>query len=366
MKKNLSLFFCILIALVTSHVAHGMEHSSVLDEGKSEYSLRLIYNRNELYQIRPRELGLFSDNETLFCKISTKQTIAIVKSENPRIGLDPEIYHRFLGVLEDYVDPAYLQVAVMQEDERNQAIAQRFYDCAFETLENLDIEKLFQYTLMQGYTKKKSPVPQLSKESKNDIDSQKLQQIREEQEKIPLTKKRTTDQGNQEEQSEDIGEPSCCSSTCYECDKCCTHWGFKRWVYGIKEYIVDRCLCCALPYVLDPIDGDRAYIKENTHETKIVTTDCCFIAHVHNAEGWVDGTMCFPFAALTHLTCLPIACCYPTKDDWWGREAGSIEDCVTRHKERRKSEALKAQSTISRETGSYGTMPAGNHHGESI
>ena len=345
-----------------------MENFSMLDEGKSGYALRLIYNRNELTHILSNELALFSEDETLFCKISTKKKMVIIKSENPRIGLAPEIYDKFLGVLEDYVDPVYLQAAVMHEDERNHAIANRFYNNTFETFANSDIEKLLQYTFIRGYTKKKMPATHLSKKTQDRIDSQKIQIIIEEQEIIPLTKKRAANQGNQEKQSEDAGRSGCCNSTCCKGDDCYTHWGLKRWIYGIKEYVIDRCLCCATPCVFDTIDGDRTYIKESTHGTSIVTTDCCLVAHsplCSDLHGWIDGTMCFPFAVLTHLISLPIVCCYPTKDDWRGAEAGRIEDCVNKHKDRQRMEAVKPQGQNSqRKMGSYGTMSEENHDGK--
>lgn len=59
-------------------------------------------------------------------------------------------------------------------------------------------------------------------------------------------------------------------------DDCCTHWGLKRWVYGIKEYVIDRCLCCT-KCGFNPTDEERGY-NENVKGV-ITTSDCCCIGH---------------------------------------------------------------------------------------
>jgi hypothetical protein len=107
----------------------------------------------------------------------------------------------------------------------------------------------------------------------------------------------------------------CPNSGCCKSDKdCCTHWGLKRWVYGIKEYVIDRCMCCAM-CGFNPIDEDRAYHHYNVFDEVESTSDCCVCSG--RDYGWYNnpiiGTLCFPFATTMHLICLPVACCYPTK-----------------------------------------------------
>lgn len=172
-----------------------------------------------------------------------------------------------------------------------------------------------------------------------------------------------------EEYQASTGRPICCNSGCCRSgDDCCTHWGLKRWVFGIKEYVIDRCLCCGC-CGFDLMDGDRTYIKENRYG-RILTTDCCFLNFTENSldlsctdsDGginWVTGSICLPFAALTHLLCLPVACCYSTKDDWWGTEAEHIGEIVKKHTDERdetyrksviEAEQYKAMTTEERKS----------------
>lgn len=102
------------------------------------------------------------------------------------------------------------------------------------------------------------------------------------------------------------------SNHCISNDSC-THWGLKHWVCGIKEYVIDRCMCCTM-CSFNSMDEDRTY-KNNDYD---ITSDCCLIACTARYDSCcynnpIGGTLCFPFAALTHLMCLPCACCCSTK-----------------------------------------------------
>lgn len=94
----------------------------------------------------------------------------------------------------------------------------------------------------------------------------------------------------------------------------CEHWGLTNWFYGIKEYVVDRCLCYG-KYEFDPIDRNRTYIDE---EQNMSTNCCCIFLGAHCVNNCfnnpIGGTLCFPLSAVVHLVCLPIACCSPNKD----------------------------------------------------
>lgn len=107
-------------------------------------------------------------------------------------------------------------------------------------------------------------------------------------------------------------------------DDCCTHWGLKRWFCGIKEYIIDRCLCCT-ECGFNPTDQDRAWIEYD------FSTDCCCITcsgiyanspcnccPISLYNNPITGTLCFPLAATMHLCSLPCACCSPNKDGCYG------------------------------------------------
>ena len=94
----------------------------------------------------------------------------------------------------------------------------------------------------------------------------------------------------------------------------CEHWGLTNWFNGIKEYVVDRCLCYG-KYEFDPIEKNRTYIDNEMN----MSTNCCWVfpaAHCANQcfNNPIGGTLCFPFAAAVHLICLPIACCSPNQD----------------------------------------------------
>ena len=131
-------------------------------------------------------------------------------------------------------------------------------------------------------------------------------------------------------------------------DDCCTHWGLKHWFYGIKEYVIDRCLCCG-ECGFDPIDGDRAYIQETYH---IITSDCWCVAYVTKPDGadnCLTSTVCCPCSTLTHLICLPVACCYPTKKDWWGTESGDNPTITKLRKKQKKEEERERERERNRE-----------------
>lgn len=99
-------------------------------------------------------------------------------------------------------------------------------------------------------------------------------------------------------------------------EESCTHWGLKHWVYGIKEYVIDRCLCCTL-CSFNSMDEDRKY----TNTDYDMTSDCCLVACSARYETCcynnpIGGTLCLPLAALTHLMGLPCACCSSTKENF--------------------------------------------------
>jgi hypothetical protein len=110
------------------------------------------------------------------------------------------------------------------------------------------------------------------------------------------------------------GTSACCNSKCFRSCECCTHWGFKRWVYGIKEYVIDRCLCCTM-CGFDPIHTDRRYV-EFTGDRITATTDCILIGITHHVcpessdkyfyNNPIGGILCLPIASSCHIVA---ACC---------------------------------------------------------
>jgi hypothetical protein len=128
-------------------------------------------------------------------------------------------------------------------------------------------------------------------------------------------------------------------------------WGPIRWVNGIKEYIVDRCIYSGdTGFIQD--DENRAYKHGN------LTTDCCCVFsnlkdtvildddsddiivniydNVGSSDNDADSTTddpsdieigsvcdnplwalsCLPCMMVSHLMCLPVMCCYCNKPDW--------------------------------------------------
>lgn len=92
----------------------------------------------------------------------------------------------------------------------------------------------------------------------------------------------------------------------------CSHWGLKSWFSGIPEYITNVYCTCMANNKNNNIDG--AYKSgENTFDCfcSIITNDSCPCCNcISNA---IAGTICLPFAIVTHLFCLPIMCCYCNK-----------------------------------------------------
>jgi hypothetical protein len=89
------------------------------------------------------------------------------------------------------------------------------------------------------------------------------------------------------------------------------HWGFKRWLFGIKEYVIDRCLCCGTN--IDPKDPTRAFSNIDSTET----TDCSYLSEVTSCcNNPVSATLCCPVFTFGHLVCLPVMCCFPTREQW--------------------------------------------------
>jgi hypothetical protein len=122
-------------------------------------------------------------------------------------------------------------------------------------------------------------------------------------------------------------------------------WGPIHWLSGIKEYVVDRCLCSANNEFIQD-DENRGYVEKN------ITTDCCCLfpnaIHKTNSDDDSDdsddshkkvkipdeldnqpemktgsmcddpfmGTLCCPCAMISHLICLPFMCCFCNKESW--------------------------------------------------
>lgn len=102
-------------------------------------------------------------------------------------------------------------------------------------------------------------------------------------------------------------------------EESCAHWGLSHWFSGIGEYI-QTCLCCKV----DKTEGlYRHTIESNTYFTfssigrqqkpsqTVVISDCYFNyfnTSYSNPRSCEKAFCCFPFAAITHLCCLPCAC----------------------------------------------------------
>jgi hypothetical protein len=89
------------------------------------------------------------------------------------------------------------------------------------------------------------------------------------------------------------------------------HWGLTQWFCGIKEYVIDRCLCCA-GNDFNPRDPDRMFAENNI---KMSTNCCCVfmcatvcLGNTCLFDNPIGSLLCLPFALPTHLFFLPCAC----------------------------------------------------------
>ena len=95
----------------------------------------------------------------------------------------------------------------------------------------------------------------------------------------------------------------------------CNHWGLTHWLYGIKEYTIDRGIFCANNN-FDETYEDRTYRDtRNNH-----TSDCCCVWLFTDCEPCcfnnpVGSLLCLPFALPMHLLCLPYALYGCKKED---------------------------------------------------
>lgn len=92
---------------------------------------------------------------------------------------------------------------------------------------------------------------------------------------------------------------------------CCPHWGLSHWFSGIGEYI-QICFC------MPPNKKNGKYEKQHSNYNRIYSD--CFFEHRGVCCGDCNvkdnvcahacsAILCCPWAALTHLCCLPCACC---------------------------------------------------------
>lgn len=105
--------------------------------------------------------------------------------------------------------------------------------------------------------------------------------------------------------------------------KCCPHWGLTRWLWGIKEYTIDRWILCENDF--NHSDPERAYIAVSGR-----SSDCfmdegyfCNPCYAYNKYGpyncflsCCSSLLCCPFVTITHILCLPYQCCLCTPPDW--------------------------------------------------
>ncbi|MBP9777521.1 MAG: hypothetical protein KBD36_06770, partial [Alphaproteobacteria bacterium] len=91
---------------------------------QDEYSLRLMSkdpSLEEMKKIEPGELGIFCKDGGLYCKTTEQENILqIIKSDDPKVGLHPDIFEKFLSVS--------------------------------QKIDSNDKKALLQYTLLKGYT----------------------------------------------------------------------------------------------------------------------------------------------------------------------------------------------------------------------
>lgn len=99
--------------------------------------------------------------------------------------------------------------------------------------------------------------------------------------------------------------------------ECCSHWGLSHWFAGIGEYF-QRCICCTSPskegnYKWSWAIEDKRTGPNNGSISK-AESDCALLIfgggrHDSCCNNPFIGTLCCPIVSVTHLCCLPCACC---------------------------------------------------------
>lgn len=82
-------------------------------------------------------------------------------------------------------------------------------------------------------------------------------------------------------------------------------WGIERWVYGIKEYLVDR-LICGLSDDFDYADPDRYIIRAEDDTSDCATSPMRTESKCMQLCGAI---ICCPFSVVFHLMICPCICC---------------------------------------------------------
>ena len=122
----------------------------------SSYTLRFIGespSSDSLGLINQRELGLFCEEDKLYCKVRDKEKMQIVRFvETTDEGLASDVFDRIMRTVKDSINIPFFTVAASQEDERQQHLANWNYSHAYESMTTSDEEVLFQFTSLCGYT----------------------------------------------------------------------------------------------------------------------------------------------------------------------------------------------------------------------
>jgi hypothetical protein len=102
----------------------------------------------------------------------------------------------------------------------------------------------------------------------------------------------------------------------------CSHWGLTRWLYGIKEYAIDRCLLSGKDF--NYRDPERAYVLRreiSNQEYEILDSSDCYICvcsdgspALYGIGGSVQALCCCPCVTMIHMLCLPFQCYYCDRD----------------------------------------------------
>lgn len=127
------------------------------------YRLRLMSQNpplEDLNNIQPGEMGLFSTDKQLYCKTHDQGNKQIEADKNPKIGLFPGVYNRFLARLADPFIDSQLD-AFGQEDYRGcLTIETEDGDVPLSKIRKYDENALLCHILLSGY------IPFLSLEEK--------------------------------------------------------------------------------------------------------------------------------------------------------------------------------------------------------
>jgi hypothetical protein len=131
-----------------------------------------------------------------------------------------------------------------------------------------------------------------------------------------------------------------------------SHWGLTSWCNGVQEYIVNSyCGCDNIPkkdgaYIIRGIFSREITGKENTSDCACCRLEGSETPPYFCIQNAIGGTICMPLAIVAHVLCLPIMCCYDTREQWDESGCGTSKIYSEDTKEVEKKAEKKAEKEV--------------------